>query len=88
MSVFDSTKKGYYYHSQVIIQELREAGVFTSVVNSAHMSFSNNSSITRESSSSQATVRKVLEFDIDTDDLVGESKAELAAVPPQSPPSV
>ncbi|XP_018479973.2 glycosyltransferase-like At2g41451 [Raphanus sativus] len=76
------------YAPMVIIQELREAGVFTSVVNSAHMSFSNNSSITRESSSSQATVRKVLEFDIDTDDLVGESKAELAAVPPQSPPSV
>ncbi|KAJ4904043.1 Glycosyltransferase-like [Raphanus sativus] len=76
------------FDRSVIIQELREAGVFTSVVNSAHMSFSNNSSITRESSSSQATVRKVLEFDIDTDDLVGESKAELAAVPPQSPPSV
>ncbi|KAF3559697.1 hypothetical protein F2Q69_00017818 [Brassica cretica] len=49
------------------------------------MSFSNNSSITRESSSSHATVRKVLEFD-DTDDLVGESKVD-SAVPPQSPPS-
>ncbi|KAG5402352.1 hypothetical protein IGI04_016959 [Brassica rapa subsp. trilocularis] len=42
--------------------------------------------ITRESSSSQATVRKVLEFD-DTDDLVCESKVD-SAVPPQSPPSV
>ncbi|KAF8088362.1 hypothetical protein N665_0544s0012 [Sinapis alba] len=70
------------YAPMVIIQELREAGVFTSVVTSAHMSFSNNSSITRESSS-KATVRKVLEFD----DLVGESKAE-SALPPQSPPSV
>ncbi|CAN7062914.1 unnamed protein product [Brassica rapa subsp. trilocularis] len=74
------------YAPMVIIQELREAGVFTSVVTSAHMSFSNKSSITRESSSSQATVRKVLEFD-DTDDLVCESKVD-SAVPPQSPPSV
>ncbi|CAF2299077.1 unnamed protein product [Brassica rapa] len=74
------------YAPMVIIQELREAGLFTSVVTSAHMSFSNNSSITRESSSSQATVRKVLEFD-DTDDIVGESKVD-SAVPPQSPPSV
>lgn len=74
------------YAPMVIIQELREAGVFTSVVTSAHMSFSNKSSISRESSSSHATVRKVLEFD-DTDDLVGESKVD-SAVLPQSPPSV
>ncbi|CAH8385398.1 unnamed protein product [Eruca vesicaria subsp. sativa] len=73
------------YAPMVIIQELREAGVFSSVVTSAHMSFSNNSSnIARKSSSSfQATVRKVLEFD----DLVDESKAE-SALPPQYPPSV
>ncbi|KAJ0259390.1 hypothetical protein HA466_0057510 [Hirschfeldia incana] len=77
------------YAPMVIIQELREAGVFSSVVTSAHMSFSNKSSIlTRESSSSQATVRKVLEFYDETDDLIGEYKAESVALPPQSPPSV
>lgn len=69
------------YAPMVIIQELREAGVFTSVVTSAHMSFSNKSSISRESSSSHATVRKVLEFD-DTDDLVGESEVDSAVPPP------
>ncbi|KFK36993.1 hypothetical protein AALP_AA4G198500 [Arabis alpina] len=70
------------YEPMVIIQELREAGVFTSVVNSAHMSISmnrnNNSStsnITKESS--QATTRKILEFNLDN---------ESQAVPPQSPP--
>ncbi|VVB03014.1 unnamed protein product [Arabis nemorensis] len=71
------------YEPMVIIQALREAGVFTSVVTSAHMSTSmnrnnnnsSNSSITREST--QATTRKMLEFNLDD---------ESQAVPPQSPP--
>lgn len=78
-----------YHLLQVIIQELREAGVFSSVVTAAHMSLSKNSSsadsilsITRESS--QATGRrKVLEFHLGLD---GESQA--SAVPPLSPPGL
>ncbi|CAN8317841.1 unnamed protein product [Cochlearia groenlandica] len=77
------------YAPMIIIQELREAGVFSSVIASAHKSFSKNintslfATITRESS--QATVRKVLEFNLD--DFHGQSQAALA-VPPQSPPGL
>jgi len=39
-----------YHLSQVIIQELREAGVFSSVVTSAHMSLSKNRSNSSTSS--------------------------------------
>ncbi|EOA25496.1 hypothetical protein CARUB_v10018847mg [Capsella rubella] len=77
------------YAPMVIIQELREAGVFSSVVTAAHMSLSNKSStaastssVTRESS--QATGRRrVLEFHLD---LGGEYQT--SAVPPLSPPGL
>lgn len=74
---------------QVIIQELREAGVFSSVVTSAHMSLSkdgNNSSTTLSITrgSSQATGRrKVLESHLDLD-----SESQASAIPPQSPPGL
>ncbi|CAH8265604.1 unnamed protein product [Arabidopsis lyrata] len=77
------------YAPMVIIQELREAGVFSSVVNSAHMSLSRNrsnsstSKITRESS--QATTRKVLEFDLE--DLDDESPSA-SPIPPKSSPGL
>ncbi|AEE79626.1 glycosyltransferase-like protein [Arabidopsis thaliana] len=77
------------YAPMVIIQELREAGVFSSVVIAAHKSPSKNSStadstsgITRESSQ-ETGKRRVLEFHLDVD---GESQA--SAVPPQSPPGL
>ncbi|XP_010427588.1 PREDICTED: glycosyltransferase-like At3g57200 [Camelina sativa] len=77
------------YAPMVIIQELREAGVFSSVVTAAHMSFSKNSSTadstlsnTRESS--QATGRrKVLELHLDLD-----GKSQVSAVLPLSPPGL
>ncbi|ESQ33348.1 hypothetical protein EUTSA_v10007378mg [Eutrema salsugineum] len=75
------------YAPMVIIQELREAGVFSSVVTSAHMSLSkdgNNSSSTlsstRESSHATGT-RRVLEAHLDL-----ESECQASAIPPQSPP--
>ncbi|ESQ44351.1 hypothetical protein EUTSA_v10006445mg [Eutrema salsugineum] len=75
------------YAPMVIIQELREAGVFSSVVTSAHMSLSkdgNNSSSTLSSTreSSQATGRRrVLEAHLDLD-----NESQASAIPPQSPP--
>ncbi|XP_010525508.2 PREDICTED: uncharacterized protein LOC104803289 [Tarenaya hassleriana] len=71
------------YAPMVIIRELREAGVFSSVIASAHMSLprdhSNSSNVEKTREFSQATARKVLEFDLD-------GGLEASAVPPQSPP--
>ncbi|CAA7060569.1 unnamed protein product [Microthlaspi erraticum] len=77
------------YAPMVIIQELREAGVFSSVVTSAHMSLSkhgSNSSTTLSITrgSSQATGRRrVLESHLDLD-----SESQASAIPPQSPPGL
>ncbi|CAN8279731.1 unnamed protein product [Cochlearia groenlandica] len=78
------------YAPMVIIQELREAGVFSSVVASAHMSLSNNAStmdstlsITRESSQ-ESRRRRVLEFHLDVD----SDQSQASALPPQSPPGL
>ncbi|KAJ0246766.1 Glycosyltransferase-like [Hirschfeldia incana] len=74
------------YAPMVIIQELREAGVFSSVVNSAHMSLNNSSSvsISRESSQQVTTgMRRVLEAHIDLD-----TESQASAIPPQSPPGL
>ncbi|CAH2063868.1 unnamed protein product [Thlaspi arvense] len=77
------------YAPMVIIQELREAGVFSSVVTSAHMSLSkdgnsssNTLSITREASQA-AGRRRVLELHLDLD-----SESQESAIPPQSPPGL
>lgn len=74
----------FLIYSQVIIQELREAGVFSSVVNSAHMSLNNSSTLSISRDSSQVTGRRrVLEAHLDLD-----SESQASAVPPQSPPGV
>ncbi|KAH0912282.1 hypothetical protein HID58_035603, partial [Brassica napus] len=68
----------------VIIQELREAGVFSSVVTSAHMSLNNSSTVSISRESSQATGRRrVLEAHLDID-----SESQASAIPPQSPPGL
>ncbi|XP_010505925.2 PREDICTED: glycosyltransferase-like At2g41451 [Camelina sativa] len=67
------------YTPMVIIQELKEAGVFSSVVTSAHNS--STSGITKKSP--QANTRRLLEFDLDG----GDSQAA-SAIPPQSSPSL
>ncbi|KAL0714645.1 hypothetical protein Bca4012_021624 [Brassica carinata] len=68
----------------VIIQELREAGVFSSVVTSAHMSLNNSSTVRISRESSQVTGRRrVLEAHLDID-----TESQESAVPPQSPPGL
>ncbi|KAG5386286.1 hypothetical protein IGI04_037756 [Brassica rapa subsp. trilocularis] len=68
----------------VIIQELREAGVFSSVVTSAHMSLNNSSTVSISRESSQMTGRRrVLESHLDID-----SESQASAIPPQSPPGL
>ncbi|KAF3498773.1 hypothetical protein DY000_02056482 [Brassica cretica] len=68
----------------VIIQELREAGVFSSVVTSAHMSLNNSSTVSISRESSQVTGRRrVLESHPDID-----TESQASAIPPQSPPGL
>ncbi|XP_009116427.1 glycosyltransferase-like At3g57200 [Brassica rapa] len=72
------------YAPMVIIQELREAGVFSSVVTSAHMSLNNSSTVSISRESSQMTGRRrVLESHLDID-----SESQASAIPPQSPPGL
>ena len=74
----------FFFLSQVIIQELREAGVFSSVVTSAHMSLNNSSTVSISRESSQVTGRRrVLESHLDLD-----TESQASAIPPQSPPGL